>query len=426
LAALGVHGVAVITALTYQNTIGVNGFSSIGAREFTSQLDVLEEDIKFAAVKIGMLAAEPLARALEPRLARWREEGIPVVFDPVFRSGGGQPLYEGVPEKALIDSILPYISVLTPNTLELAYLLNEEPAQNLGEMRTQVRVFHSRYNVPVFVTGGHLPATGDIVDILFTGAEMREFRRARVAGEIHGTGCLLSAALTAGLSMGADLLTAAERAEDYVTAGIMGASVIGGGALLPDRTAATAYDADRWRVYTNVLRALKVFENSPNSYKLVPEVGTNIVYALPDARTRAEVCGLPGRIIRIEGGVRAVAAPAFGASSHMARAALAVMKADRNIRAAMNIRCSDDIIGACRELNWRVAAFDRAEEPAESAVAEGRTLEWGIERAVTAAGCVPDVVFDRGAVGKEAIVRLFAADAFEVVRRAIAISRRLA
>jgi len=425
LAALGAHGVAVVTALTYQNTEGVAGFSSVGAREFAAQLAALEEDTKFAAVKIGMLASEPLVRALEPRLVAWRGEGIPVVFDPVFRSGGGQPLFEGVAEKSLVDSILPNVSVITPNTLELAYLLNEEPARNLGEMRTQARVLHSRYNVPALATGGHLPGSGDVIDILFTGAEMREFRRARVNAQIHGTGCLLSAALAAGLAAGGDIVSAAERAEEYVTAAVAGASTIGRGALIPDRTAATAHDADRWRVYINVLRALKVFENSGNAYKLVPEVGTNIVYALPDARTPAEVCGIPGRIIRVDGSVRTIAPPAFGGSSHMARAVLAVMKTDRNVRAAMNVRYSDDIVAACRELNWRAAAFDRGEEPAESAAAEGKTLEWGIERAVAAAGCVPDLVYDRGADGKEAIVRLFAADAFEVVRRAIAVARRL-
>jgi len=424
-AVLGVHGAAVATALTYQNTRGVTGFWTVGVRELKAQLDAVLEDIAVGAVKVGMLASEGVAHTVAPYLARFKEARIPVVFDPVYRAGAGQPLFEGVADKIFADMVLPYASVITPNTLELAALIGEEPAQNIGDLRTQVRVYHGRYNGPVLATGGHIPYPGDIVDVLFTGGDMREYRRRRAPGDVHGTGCLLAAAITAYFAAGVDLLTAAERAEDYVTAALGGAYAIGRDALVPERTAAVFYDAERWRVFTNLQRAVKVFESGVNTYKLLPEVGTNIAYALPDARAVADVCAVPGRIVRVVDAVRAFGPPAFGGSGHMARAVIAVMRHDPDVRAVMNVRYGDDIIAACRALGYRVASFDRGEEPPAGGEEEGQTVSWGVERAITAAGAVPEVIFDRGAPGKEPMVRILGTDAVEVVRRAIAISRRL-
>jgi hydroxymethylpyrimidine kinase/phosphomethylpyrimidine kinase len=422
---IGVHGATVATALTYQNTSGVSGFWAVSERDLRAQLEAILEDVDVGAVKLGMLASDRLAHELAPYLAGFKREGIPVVFDPVINAGAGQPLYEGVPEKTFADLILPQVSLATPNSVELAYLVDDEPAQNQGDLRTQVRVFHGRYGLPVLATGGHVGGKADVVDVLFTGVEMREYRRARVEEAIHGTGCLVAAAVTAYLALGADVLEAFERAEDYVNAAVKGAATVGKGALVPGRTAAVFGDAERWRVYNNLLRAVNVFEAASGTYKLIPEVGANIVYALPDGRTVDEVCGISGRITRVGAVVRSCGTPAFGVSGHMARAVLAAMRHDASTRAAMNVRFGDDVLAACSELNYRGAGFDRAREPAEIARDEGRTVQWGVDEAVAGVGMVPEIIFDRGALGKEPMVRIFGRDAMEVVRKAVAISRRL-
>jgi hydroxymethylpyrimidine/phosphomethylpyrimidine kinase len=425
-AVLGVHGVAVATALTYQNTTGVRGFWAVGDRDVKAQLDAVVGDLEVAAVKLGMVASDRVARALEPYLADFRTRGLPVVFDPVMKAGAGQPLFEGLAEKTFADVILPRATLATPNAEELASLVGDEPARNLGDLRTQVRVFHGRYGLPALATGGHVGGEGDaVVDVLFTGSEMREYRRGRVEGEIHGTGCLVAAAVTAHLALGLDLLNAFERAEEYVTAAVETAYAAGRGSRLPDRTAAIFGDAERWRVYNNLLRAVDVFVKASNTYKLIPEVGANIVYALPGARTPEEVCAVPGRIIRVAGELLTCRSPAFGASSHMARGLLAVMKHEPAVRAVMNVRFGEDVLAACAELNYRVASFDRGAEPPEKVGEDDQTMPWGFAQAIAAAEGVPDVIYDRGALGKEAMVRLFGRDAMEVVRRAVAVSRRI-
>ncbi len=424
-AALGVHGAAVATALTFQNTRGVTGYWTVAPREFEIQMDTLLADVSVAAVKLGMLAADGVVEVLVPYLQRFKEDDIPVVFDPVFRAGGGEPLYEGSPSPAVVSSVIENVSLVTPNALELAFFLEEEAAKSLGELRTQVRVFQNKFGTPVLATGGHLTPAGDVFDVFFSGEEMRELRRPRVAGKIHGTGCLVAAAVTAHLAAGADLPAAVERAHDYVSSAMAGSFPVGEGALVPDRTAATFDDAERWRVYRNVQRAVSVFEAGATSYRLIPEVGTNIGFALPDATSPGDVCAVSGRIVCVGKAPRAVGTPAFGASGHVARAILAAMACDQSVRAAMNVRWGEDVIAACRELKLNAVAFDRTAEPPAEADAEGRTMSWGVARAIAEAGAVPAVVYDLGAPGKEPMVRIFGRDAVEVVRRAMAIARRL-
>jgi hydroxymethylpyrimidine kinase/phosphomethylpyrimidine kinase len=424
--AVGVHGVAVATALTFQNTKGVAGYAAADVRDVQLQLDTLLDDVEVDAVKVGMLANDQLARALSPYLQRFKENEVPVVFDPVFRASGGEPLFKGVAKSAFTDFVLPFASLVTPNAAELAELVDEEPAKTVGELRTQVRIFHSRYGAPVLATGGHIKDGDEVVDIYFSAADMREFRRLRQHGEMHGTGCLVAAAVTAFLASHLNVVHAVERATDYVSASVAGAFAVGGGAAIPDRTAAVYYDAERWRVYSNLVRAVKVFEAATGSYKLIPEVGSNVGFALPNAAKVEDVCAVPGRLVRLGDRIKAVATPEFGASGHVARAILAAMARNHEIRAAINIRYGEDVIGACRELGMRVVQVSRADEPAESARAEGASVSWGVGRAIEEAGGVPDVIYDAGGPGKEPMVRVFGRDAVDVVRRVVAVSRRLA
>jgi Uncharacterized conserved protein len=132
---------------------------------------------------------------------------------------------------------------------------------------------------------------------------------------------------------------------------------------------------------------------------LIPEVGTNIVYALPKAREIRDVAGVEGRIVRMKGAVHPVGEIGFGASDHMARAVLTVMKYDPSTRSMANIRFSETILKILDDLMLEVCEFDRSSEPPGI-----QTMDWGV------ASCcregVPDIIFDRGAVGKEAMIRI--------------------
>lgn len=151
---------------------------------------------------------------------------------------------------------------------------------------------------------------------------------------------------------------------------------------------------------------------------LIPEVGSNLVYALPGARDRDEVAAVRGRIVRLSRQAHPVGPVDFGASEHVARIVLTAMKFDPGIRSAANIRYSPAIIGIIEDMLLETCSFDRANEPPGT-----RTMDWGV--AFCCRSGVPDVIFDRGAVGIEPMVRILGQDPQEVAAIIGRISNRL-
>ncbi|MDI9633060.1 MAG: thiamine-phosphate synthase family protein [Methanolinea sp.] len=151
---------------------------------------------------------------------------------------------------------------------------------------------------------------------------------------------------------------------------------------------------------------------------LIPEVGTNIAYAIPRARTPGDVAAVEGRIVRVRGRPHAVGPVAFGASDHVARIVLTAMRFDPDVRCAANVRYSERIVEVCEEMLLSVCSFDRAAEPPGV-----QTMDWGV------ASCcrdgVPDVIYDRGAVGKEPMVRILGEDPDVVVNNILKLSARM-
>jgi predicted fused transcriptional regulator/phosphomethylpyrimidine kinase len=154
------------------------------------------------------------------------------------------------------------------------------------------------------------------------------------------------------------------------------------------------------------------------SPSLVPEVGTNLAYAVPGARSPAEVAAVEGRIVRLKGKVHPVGEVAFGASDHMARVVLTAMRFDPLIRAAGNVRFSEEAIGQLQDLLVEICEFDRRKEPPGVS-----TMDWGVAHCCRES--VPDAIFDRGAVGKEPMIRMLGEDPEMVAKRVIQLGQRL-
>lgn len=172
----------------------------------------------------------------------------------------------------------------------------------------------------------------------------------------------------------------------------------------------------------NVQKGLEILQNSKHMAELVPEVRTNLVMARGNAETLDDVVGVPGRITTINGKVRAFMKPEWGASSHMARMVLEVMKHDPERRSAINLRYNIHVIEICEKLGLKVSFYNRLEEPEEVCKQEGKTVSWGVEQAVKRAGGVPDVIYHTGCWGKEPIIALVGADAVEVAEMAVCIA----
>jgi hydroxymethylpyrimidine kinase / phosphomethylpyrimidine kinase / thiamine-phosphate diphosphorylase len=158
---------------------------------------------------------------------------------------------------------------------------------------------------------------------------------------------------------------------------------------------------------------------------IVPEVQSNLGYALPGASCAADVAAVPGRMIRVGENVETLHDPAFAVSSHIAAVILTVMHFDGGFRSAMNIRFSDEIVSIMKTLKFEVTSFDRSGEPEETKRREGSSLEWGTTNALSRRKGIPDAIFDRGDVGKEPIIRILGHTPAEVADKVLKISKVL-
>jgi predicted fused transcriptional regulator/phosphomethylpyrimidine kinase len=158
--------------------------------------------------------------------------------------------------------------------------------------------------------------------------------------------------------------------------------------------------------------------------KLIPEVGSNLACAVKEPRDINDVAAVPGRI-RNAMGKPVFLKPVFGASSHVSSMLMGAMKHDPAKRCAMNIRYSPEIIAACKSMGLKVVFVDRMAEPDDVKNDEGASVPWVLQKAVEEWGYVPDVIYHKGAVGKEAITMILGESPAKVTGTAIELLKRL-
>jgi len=216
--ALGVYGASVVTALTAQNTLGVQGVHDAPAAFVRAQIDSVLTDIAVDAIKIGMLSRAATIRAVASGLRA--AGGRPIVLDPVMIAASGDPLLRPSAIAAMKSYLLPLADCLTPNLHEAAALTGSEVAVDEAGMEQQARALLASGAKSVLIKGGH--GTGpESVDLLVrAGGTIRLATPRLDTPNVHGTGCTLSAAIAAGLAKGQELEAACAAAKDYVTAAI--------------------------------------------------------------------------------------------------------------------------------------------------------------------------------------------------------------
>lgn len=226
----GVFGTSVITAITAQNTVGVRAIHPVPLADVRAQFDAVAEDLRPAAFKTGMLATAELAREVARGIRTHGLSGY--VMDPVMVATSGDRLLEADAETALRDTLLPLASVVTPN-LEEARILTGAPVRTLEEMAVAARALVRLGAGAALVKGGHLEDEGDgahVVDLLWDGSVEHRWSRLRVeTRHTHGTGCTLSAAITAGLAHGHPVREAVARATAFIGRAIATAPGLGAG-----------------------------------------------------------------------------------------------------------------------------------------------------------------------------------------------------
>ncbi len=227
ISANGGYAMAVITALTAQNTRGVSAVELVPPEMIKTQIAMIRADIRIDAIKIGMLGTVGIIEAVAESL---RGLDVPIVLDPVMVAKGGDRLLAQDAVSAL-HTLLPLASVITPNLPEAADLLGVGEAADVAAMRSQARALLALGPRAVLLKGGHL-ASPDSPDLLAWDDRFELIEGPRtVTRNTHGTGCSLSSALATELGHGRPVLEAARRAKAYVAAAIAAANAlhVGGG-----------------------------------------------------------------------------------------------------------------------------------------------------------------------------------------------------
>ena len=220
-AALGVYGASVLTALTAQNTQGVNGIHRVPAAFVSAQLDAVFSDLAIGAVKIGMVAELAILDAIVAGLARWTPAHV--VLDPVMIATSGDRLLASEAIDALRTQLIPRVALITPNLPEAAALLDEPVATGEAAVESQGRRLLAMGCQSVLIKGGHGQGA-ESIDYLIDANRAIALRAPRIAtGNTHGTGCSLSAAIAANLAKGESLETAVRNAKAWVSAAIAAA-----------------------------------------------------------------------------------------------------------------------------------------------------------------------------------------------------------
>ncbi len=224
----GVFGTSAITAVTAQNTVAVTAWEPVSAALLRAQIDALAVDLRPAAVKTGMMGTAELVRVVADSILA--HELTPCVVDPVMIATTGDALLDRDGVSAILNQLVPLASLLTPNVIEAAELtgmrISDERAMRLAAKRLVDLGAKA-----VLVKGGHLAGNDDapMVDHLYDG-EFTSFTHPRIKTKaIHGTGCTLSAAITAQLALGVPLRDAVRLAIDYIHAAMTTAPSLGAG-----------------------------------------------------------------------------------------------------------------------------------------------------------------------------------------------------
>ena len=227
IAAHGCYGLSVITALTAQNTRGVQSIHDVPREFVRAQLDAVLGDMGCDAAKTGMLSQPGIIEEVANRLAAFGVANL--VVDPVMISKSGHRLLQPNAIEALKSRLIPMARLITPNAPEAAELVGF-PVETLEDARRAAAELAKLGPRAVLVKGGHITDRDEIIDVLWEPSGIREFAGPRLdARHTHGTGCTLSSAIACGLGLGLPLALAVERARAYLAGALGHAYAVGGG-----------------------------------------------------------------------------------------------------------------------------------------------------------------------------------------------------
>ncbi|AGB48964.1 phosphomethylpyrimidine kinase [Methanomethylovorans hollandica DSM 15978] len=416
-AALGVHGTCAITSVTAQNTRGVLSIYDLPLHVISEQINAVCSDMDVKWAKTGMLSCAEIIALVSKEV---RSNGLSLVVDPVMAAEAGGDLLRKDAVRVLKEELLPFSKVVTPNIYE-AHTLSGIDINDVNDATKAAKKIAELGVDTVVVTGGHLDASDVVYESVSDKCTVIPGKF--LEGGTHGSGCTYAASITAFLSKGYSIVEAAMLAKSFVEKAIMNSEKVGHGVGPVNQLGSILKASYRYDTLLNTNSAAEILVSCDEFGKLIPEVGCNIAMAIPEATVVADVAGVSGRIVRVRDRPYIAGNVEFGGSKHVASMVIAAMESDQSLRAAVNLRYSEKVLHICRGIGLTISSFDRDVEAEQSEM-----TDLDVVSAINNSGSallkkVPDIIYDKGCLGKEPMIRLFGKSAVEVAYKAVEIAR---
>jgi len=428
----GVHPFSVITAITYQSATKFYGYKSL-SDDLNKQLDAIFTSYPIKYVKIGMI---PDTKALDVIVDIVRKHELIVVLDPVSISSAGERLSSEGLELEIERSLFPYIKILTPNINEASFYANRDllnkNTENIAELKeaaiTLVKKLYSDNQVldaeKAVVIKSAGSKQGELFDLVCISKgigsnENYEFKlyqkpKLSINGNVHGTGCVFSSAITAFLAKGNPLAMAIEKAESFFDAKFQKFIELPNKGKVIDLT----ISEERMEVINQIKEIYNFISKFKKFSKLIPEVRMNISGALPNATTKEDIAGIEGRITIINDYPQTSGEIKFGVSNHTARLILSAKKFDNSINYVINLKYNPTWIDLIQQnTDLELQEIIRDDQPEKIKKQEFSTMQWLIKESMANIGKIPDIIWDKGAIGKEPIIRLFGKNSNDMIKK---------
>jgi len=410
--ALNLHGTTVITSITVQNTQTVKKIIPTNPEDILSQIETIMEDIQIEFVKTGLLYQPSIAKIVASSAKKYDWK---LIVDPVLTATSGDSLASDDFSKEIIKTLFPVLYLITPNIPE-AEALTQSKITTVEDMKQAAKTLHEMGSKNIVLKGGHLD-NQQAYDVLYNGLEFIGHSLPKLPyKKAHGSGCTFSALLTGYLAQGKSLEQSFTNAKYVLWRMIYTGYDIGKGSDVLNITKKSVEDAPfelstpahvtTWMELSTTLDT--IIESLPLSF--VPEVGCNIGYALTNATKREEICSINGRIIRSSTTPQLCGSLRFGASKHVASIILAAMKKYPSTRCVMNIKYTAENLSKCQKTKFVISSFNREDEPKNVS----STMDWGTTTAINHTKSCPDLIYDKGGMGKEPMIRILGANPTDV------------
>lgn len=427
-----VYPFSVITAVTYQTADSFSGYFPIPIESLEEQLKILFEKYPIKYAKTGMIPTKESVKIIAEYLDKYQ---VHYVVDPVTVSSVGVRLAEEGIESELKKTLFPSAQIITPNLKEAEYFsdikiktqefddleLMRKAALEILSFMTNEKIEHK--SKAVIIKGGH-PEKNKIADIAlisdFENKKKKQYflkflkDQKPIEQNVHGTGCVFSAALTAALAIKKDLYFAIQNAEEFFDENFENITKINDRAYIFTLN----YSLEKKAVLNQVKEIYNFISSSKKFSRLIPEVRTNISVSLPNAQSKIDVAAIEGRISIINGYPKAIGKIKFGVSDHTARLILTTKKFDNSLNVVINMKYVPDLIQKLENDSFfKIAEIDRSKQPENIGLKEELTMQWIIKKVFEQHGTIPDIIWDKGATGKEPIMRVFAKNADEMIMK---------